>query len=82
MLGGFFLVAASFSFGPGGVWTWLLFGGVGLFLGAMLWSRRRGPSDPSGPSGGRSRGGWWRDRYITYDEPSRTARPPFWRRRR
>ena len=79
MLGGFFLVAASFSFGPGGVWTWLLFGGVGLFLGAMLWSRRRGPS---GPSGGRSRGGWWRDRYITYDEPSRTARPPFWRRRR
>lgn len=77
MLAGFLLVLVSLVFGGfDGIWRGLVVAGIALALLGVAWSARR-PHRPAR----RQQGGWWRDRYITYDDPESPSRP-FWRRRR
>lgn len=77
MLAGFLLVLVSMVFGGfEGIWRGLVVAGIALFLLGVAWGARGAPR----PSR-KQRGGWWRDRYITYDDPEPPSRP-FWRRRR
>ena len=77
MLVGFLFILISLVFGGfEGFWRGLVVAGIALFLLGVAWSAR-GTRRPTR----RQRGGWWRDRYITYDEPETPSRP-FWRRRR
>ena len=75
MLVGSLLVIASFIL-PGQVRVWAIILGVVLFLIGIVWSARGGGRGGKGgsPGGGgepSTRGGYWRDRYISYDAPSR-----------
>ena len=77
MLAGFLLVLVALVFGGfDGIWRWPVVTGIALFLLGVSWGTR----GPRRPEQGQ-RGGWWRDRYITYDE-SESSSKPFWRRRR
>lgn len=72
LLIGLILRARSF-----GVWALVL--GVVLIAIGIIWSARSGGrSRRDGPS---TSGGYWRDRYIAYDEPSRNPLTR-WRRQR
>lgn len=80
MLGGFFLVLVALVFGGfDGAWRWPVVVGIALFLLGVVWGRRGAPG-PRRPQQGR-RGGWWRDRYITYDDPESQSKPSRRRRR-
>ncbi len=71
MLAGFLLVLVSLVFGGfDGIWRGLVVAGIALALLGVAWSARR-PHRPAR----RQRGGWWRDRYITYDDPESPSRP-------
>lgn len=75
MLVGSLLVIASFIL-PGQVRVWAIILGVVLFLIGIVWSARGGGRGRKGGArrgGGEpsTRGGYWRDRYISYDAPPR-----------
>ena len=48
-----------------GLGIWLVLAGVILFLLGLAWNMRRPSQGPESDT----RGGYWRDRYIRYDEP-------------
>ena len=76
MLLGFLVLVGALVFRFRGLGTWLVLVGVVLFALGLLWSMR------GGGGGGTARGGYWRDRYISYqNEPSRGLRGWFRRRR-
>ena len=86
MLVGSLLVIASFIL-PGQVRVWAIILGVVLFLIGIVWSARGGGrGGKRGAPGGEpsTRGGYWRDRYISYDAPPRNPLGPLgrWFRRR
>ena len=75
MLVGSLLVIASFIL-PGQVRVWAIILGVVLFLIGIVWSARGGGrggrrGSPGGGGEPSTRGGYWRDRYISYDAPPR-----------
>lgn len=47
-----------------GVGIWMVIAGVIVFLIGLFWTSRGG-----GRAVGQPRGGYWRDRYISYDPP-------------
>ncbi len=65
MLVGFLLLAAGLVLRARGPGAWLVLAGLVLFLLGLGWSMR-GPRSRAPHEG---RGGFWRDRYIEYDEP-------------
>ena len=86
MLVGSLLVIASFIL-PGQVRVWAIILGVVLFLIGIVWSARGGGKGGARVRGGgepTTRGGYWRDRYISYDAPPRNPLGPLgrWFRRR
>lgn len=88
MLVGSLLVIASFIL-PGQVRVWAVILGVVLFLIGIVWSARGGGRGgrrgaPGGGGEPSTRGGYWRDRYISYDAPPRSPLGPLgrWFRRR
>ena len=86
MLAGSLLVIASFIL-PGQVRVWAIILGVVLFLIGIVWSARGGGRGGRGGKGGSpggggepsTRGGYWRDRYISYDAPPRSPLGPLGR---
>ena len=86
MLVGSLLVIASFIL-PGQVRVWAIILGVVLFLIGIVWSARGGGRGGKREARGgepTTRGGYWRDRYISYDAPPRNPFGPLgrWFRRR
>ncbi len=63
MLVGFLILVAGLVFRIRGPGLWLMLGGVIIFFLGLAWSMRSGGSHPTHSA----RGGFWRDRYITYD---------------
>ena len=57
---------------------WLAVAGIVVFLIGLFW-RSRGGSSSSRPAPG-AQGGFWRDRYITYDQPADHPLKRFFRR--
>ncbi|PZC49916.1 MAG: hypothetical protein DK306_000339 [Chloroflexi bacterium] len=64
MLAGFLLLVAGLVLRARGLGTWFVLAGIILFLIGLAWNMRAPRSGPT-PDG---RGGFWRDRYIHYDE--------------
>ena len=87
MLVGFLLLIAGLAVRARGPGLWLVLAGVLIFVVGLLWNMRGGSGEASrGGSGGTpaargARGGYWRDRYITYDPP-RSGKRGWFRRRR
>ncbi|HJN91147.1 MAG TPA: hypothetical protein QGF05_00295 [Dehalococcoidia bacterium] len=77
MLVGFLILLAGVVFRFRGIGTWFVLVGVIFFL-LGLFLNMRGSPKPSG-QGPAARGGYWRDRYITYGD--RPSRPRRWLRR-
>ena len=77
MLAGFVLLLAGVVFRFRGLGTWFVLAGVILFLLGLFFSMRRTGSSSEEPA---ARGGFWRDRYIQYDDAPKGVRR--WLRRR
>ena len=76
MLLGSLFVIVGFILRARGLGMWAVIVGVILFLIGAVWSARGGGRGK--PS---TRGGYWRDRYISYDAPPRNALQRWFRRR-
>lgn len=81
MLLGSLLVIAGFVLRGQSLGMWAVILGVLLFLIGIVWSAKGGGRRKAGPT---ARGGYWRDRYISYDAPPRSPLGPLgrWFRRR
>ena len=87
MLVGSLLVIVGFVLRGQALGMWAVILGVVLFLIGIVWSARGGGrGGKRGAQGGEpsTRGGYWRDRYISYDAPPRNPLGPLgrWFRRR
>lgn len=71
MLFGFLLLLGGLIFRFRGIGTWLVLAGVIVFVVGLMWNMRGGGKGGNGGRGGRNgpRSGYWRDRYIEYDQP-------------
>lgn len=76
MLAGFLLLIVGLVFRGRGLGTWFVLGGVVIFILGLAWNMRSGKRGPTSTT----RGGYWRDRYITYDQ-NRGGRGRRWFRR-
>lgn len=65
MLVGFLILLGGLILRARGLGIWLVLAGVILFLLGLAWNMRRPSQGPESDT----RGGYWRDRYIRYDEP-------------
>lgn len=71
MLVGSLLVIVGFIL-PGQVRVWaVILGVVLLLIGSVWWARGGKRGAPGGGGEPSTRGGYWRDRYISYDAPPR-----------
>ena len=68
MMLGFLLLILGMVFRLRGPGTWFVVVGILFFVAGLFWSMRAGGS--RAPSG---RGGFWRDRYITYEKPQQAG---------
>ncbi len=69
MLAGFlFILVGGIALRGRGPGMWLVVAGILLFVVGLALSMRRGGSKPGGAYN--TRGGYWRDRYVTYDDES------------
>ena len=64
MLVGFLLLLGGLVLRARGLGIWFVLGGIILFLLGLAWSMRSPKTTP-----GDAQGGFWRNRYIRYDEP-------------
>lgn len=76
MLVGSLLVIVGFVLRGQSLGMWAVILGVVLFLIGIVWSARGGGrggrrGSPGGGGEPSTRGGYWRDRYISYDAPPR-----------
>ena len=78
MLLGSLLVIVGFVLRGNSLGMWAIILGVVLFLIGLVWSARGGGGRKSEPT---TRGGYWRDRYISYDEPPGNPLARWFRRR-
>lgn len=79
MLLGSLLVIVGFVLRGNSLGMWAVILGVVLFLIGIVWSARGGGGRKErGPT---TRGGYWRDRYISYDEPPGNPLSRWFRRR-
>jgi hypothetical protein len=70
MLVGFLLLIVGLALRGRGPGLWLVLAGILLFFVGVALSMRRGRRGPGGAY--TARGGYWRDRYVTYeDDPQR-----------
>ncbi|MEE9278155.1 MAG: hypothetical protein V3V06_07050 [Dehalococcoidia bacterium] len=76
MLTGFLLLIVGLALRARGPGTWLVIGGIIVFLLGLAWGMRAGRSRP----GSSTRGGYWRDRYISYDSPQQRGLRGWFRR--
>lgn len=70
-------VIAGFILRVSGPGKWAVIIGVILFLIGLVWTLRSG----GGQAAGGPRGGYWRDRYVSYDPPPRNPLSRWFRRR-
>ncbi len=56
---------------------WVAVAGIVVFVIGLFWTSRGG-----NPQANQPRGGYWRDRYISYEQPSGSPLRRFFRRRR
>ena len=82
MLFGALLLVLGFILRLRSVGVWAVVAGVVLLIIGLVWTARGGGRSGGSRGGGRpsTRGGYWRDRYIAYDEPRRPS-PSQWLRR-
>ena len=78
MLLGSLVVIVGFVLRGNSLGMWGLILGVVLFVIGLAWSARGGGRKERGPT---TRGGYWRDRYISYDEPPGNPLSRWFRRR-
>ena len=64
MLLGFLVLLGALVFRFRGLGTWMVLAGVVLFMLGLVWSMRGG----GGGRTARGGGGYWRDRYIRYED--------------
>lgn len=64
MIVGFLILLGGLMLRARGIGLWLVLAGMILFLLGLAWNMRQPRRDPDG----NARGGYWRDRYIQYDE--------------
>ncbi len=83
MLLGFLILLAGVVFRFKGIGTWFVLVGVIFFLLGLFLNARGGGPQSGGVrgSGPAARGGYWRDRYVTYDEEPPRLRRWFRRKR-
>lgn len=80
MLVGFLILLAGLVFRARGLGTWFVLAGVIIFVLALFLNMRSGRARARGePS---VRGGYWRDRYVSYEPEARGLRRLFRRRPR
>ncbi len=70
------MLIVGFILRGGGLW--LAVAGIVVFLIGLLWASRGGNAQAKQPKSG----GYWRDRYISYEQPSQNPLRRFFRRER
>lgn len=76
MLAGFLILIVGLVFRLRGLGIWFALAGILLFFLGLTWSMRSGGR----PSAYSTRGGFWRDRYVTYDDQARGGLRGWFRR--
>lgn len=74
LLGAVLLIAGLVLRGGG---LWLAVAGIVVFVIGLFWTSRGG-----NPQANQPRGGYWRDRYISYEQSSQSTLRRFFRRNR
>lgn len=73
LLGALMLIIGLVLRGPG---LWLAIAGIVIFVIGLFWTSRGG-----NPQANQPRGGYWRDRYISYDQSQQHPLRRFFRRK-
>ena len=73
LLGALMLIIGLVLRGPG---LWLAIAGIVIFVIGLFWTSRGG-----NPQANQPRGGYWRDRYISYDQSQQSPLRRFFRRK-
>ncbi len=74
ILGAIMLIVGLILRGGG---LWIAVAGIVIFLIGLFWTSRGG-----NPQANQPRGGYWRDRYISYEQPQQNPLRRFFRRNR